>query len=300
VKTVLALVALAGCTSVDANGGLEAELRVAGAQFYAGELPAPSTDIKITAIDSLNNTIRAGQIDKALSGRVAKDGLAIALHLDGDLGYWIVPAGAADLNQPDELTWAAKLSFSRDLSGGAHDLEVASVDRAGHFGARTPLTLTARDRALDLTDTQLAISLTWDTEADLDLHVVLPTSPTIILWSKHPSSYVAPAPGDPIDPNAIAAAGVLEADSNDQCLIDGRREENVVWRGAVAVPPSGTFAVLVDTFSLCNQPTAHWTVEVFAHGSDQAIAHAEGTVIDSDTRGDHVATSGVRALEFEF
>lgn len=295
-----ALLALAACTSVDADAGLEADLRVAGAQFYAGAPPVAATDISVTAIDSLNNTIRAGQLNKALSGRIAKPGVAIALYLADDAGYWIVPAGAADLNAPDELTWSAKLSFSPGLGAGEHELEVASVDSDGRFGAPRPVTLTARERVLDLTDTQLAVSLTWDTEADLDVHLVTPSSPPIVIWWGHPTSYVAPPPGEPVDPNAIAAAGVLETDSNSQCLIDGRREEDVVWRGTVAVPPSGSFSVLVDTFSLCNQATAHWKVDVFAHGDSTPIGHAEGTVVDSDTRGAHVATSGVQALVFDF
>jgi hypothetical protein len=298
VRRAIVLLALAAC-GVDADPGLEAQLRVAGAQYYAGAPPVAATDISITAIDSLNNTIRAGQIDKSLSGRVASGGRAVAIYLAGDTGYWIVPAGAADINFPDELTWSAKASFARDLVAGDHDVEILAVDASGQLGAPRALTLTARDRALDLAGTQLAVSLTWDTEADLDLHLVLPVDPQIIVWWGHPTSYVAPAPGEPVDPNAIAAAGVLETDSNRQCLIDGRREEDIVWRGAPAIPPHGSFTVLVDTFSLCAAPTAHWTVEVFAQGSDAPIGHAEGTVIDSDTRGEHIAGSGVRALVFD-
>jgi len=35
-------------------------------------------------------------------------------------------------------------------------------------------------------------------------------------------------------------------------------------------------------------------------GSDQSIAHAEGTVTDADTRGAHEASSGIRALSFSY
>jgi hypothetical protein len=297
---VAALGALAACTGIDADPGLDADLRVAGAQFYAGAMPASATDTKVTTIASLNNAIRAGQIDKQLSGRIAHDGRAVALGFPGDLGYWIVPAGAMDVNFPDELTWSARMSFAPTLADGKRDLEVAAVDAAGQFGPRSPLTLTVAAHTVALADTKLVVALAWDTEADLDLHVVLPTSPVITVWTKHPTSYAAPAPGDPIDPDAITAAGVLDVDSNSQCLIDGRREENVIWHGPTAAPPHGSFAVLVDTFSLCAAATAHWTADVYRDGNPTSIAHAEGTVVDSDTRGAHVAGSGVRALSFDY
>jgi hypothetical protein len=289
----------AGCGGVDADPGLAADLRVANAQFFSGALPAPTTDAKITSIASLNNTIRAGQIGKALSGRMSHDGRAAAVAFASDAGYWIVPAGAMDAVLPDELTWSAQVSFAPNLADGPRVLQVSAVDAAGRFGSPETLTLTVRPHAVALDGTKLVVSLSWDTEADLDLHVVVPTSPPITVWAQHPTTYVVPQQGDPIDPNAIAAAGTLDADSNSQCRIDGQREENVIWHGPAAVPPHGSYAVLVDTFSLCAAPTAHWTVDVYKDGDMTSIAHAEGTVVDSDTRGDHVAGSGVRALVFD-
>jgi len=209
-----------------------------------------------------------------------------------------VPAGAADLNVPDELTWSAKASFGDDLAAGEHDLLVAAIDNNREFGPPNALSLMVQSRELDLTGTKLAVSLRWDTEADLDLHLVLPDG--IVVWSGNLNSYVPPPPGDPQDPAAAAAGGILDFDSNAQCLIDGRREENIVWRGDMAMPPAGQYAVLVDTFSLCAATTAHWSVDVFEHADEASIAHAEGTVTDADTRGAHEASSGVRALTFAF
>ena len=294
------LVALAGCGGVEADPGLAADLRVDGAQFVSGPTPAPATDAKITSIASLNNTIRAGQIDKSLSGRMAHDGRAAALAFAGDAGYWIVPAGAMDPVFTDELSWTAQVSFAPTLAEGPRELQVSAVDAAGRFGPPTTLTLTVRPHAVALDATRLVVSLSWDTEADLDLHVVVPADPPITVWAQQPTTYVLPQPGDPIDPGAITGAGILDADSNSQCRIDGRREENVIWNGPTAAPPHGSYTVLVDTFSLCAAPTAHWTVDVYQDGDMTSIAHAEGTVVDSDTRGPHVAGSGVRALTFDF
>lgn len=294
----LAAIMLAGCTGVTADPGLASELRVAGAQYVEGELPAPATDIAVTGIDSLNNTIWPGQVNKAIGGRLAAGGVAAAVQLAGDPGYWVIPADAPDLNLPDQLTWSARASFSDALAAGAHDVLVAAVDDHGDLGPPSTLTLTAQARDLDLTGTKLAVSLTWDTESDLDLHLVLPDG--VVVWSGNLNSYVPPPPGDPVDPDAAAAGGILDVDSNAQCQIDGRREENIAWRGDLAMPPAGAYAVLVDTFSLCAAVTAHWKVDVFVGGSDQPIAHAEGTVTDADTRGAHEAASGVRALTFTY
>src|SRR5262249_22137581 len=98
----------------------------------------------------------------------------------------------------------------------------------------------------------------------------------------------------------LTAWGAFDEDISSQCLIDGRREENVIWSGPTAAPPRGSYAVLVDTFSLCAAPTAHWTVDVYQGGDPTSIAHAEGTVVDSDTRGSHLAGSGVLALSFDY
>jgi hypothetical protein len=294
------LVLLAGCVGgPTTDPGLSAEVRVANAQFYGGAMPAATNDLAVTSIDSLNNTIWSGQVGKSLSGRMAGTASAVALGFPGDSGYWIIPAGAADINLPDELTWSAKLSFSDALPVGMHELDVAAVDARGDFGPPATLDLTVRDRQLDPTTVNLAFSLRWDTEADLDIHVALPGDPPAVIWTGNPSSYVTPPPGDPIDPGALAAAGFLDADSNAQCVIDGRREENVMWRGATAIPPRGHYAVLVDAFSLCGAPTAHWTVDVFAGGGATSLAHAEGTITDADLRGDHAAESGTLALTFD-
>jgi len=295
-----ALVILTACSGVNADPGLDAELRVAGAQFYPGAIPSATADIHVTSIQTLNNTIRAGQINKSISGLVDHAGTAVALGLTDDVGYWIVPTGVMDIVQSDQRDWGAKISFAGTIAVGALELQAAAVNATGRFGPPHMQDLTVRPHEVGLTDTKLVISLSWDTEADLDLHVVLPGTPPITVWTQHPTSYVLPLPGDPVDPNAIAAAGVLDVDSNSQCLIDGRREENVIWNSPRGAPPQGTFAVLVDTFSLCAASTAHWIVDVYRDGNPASIAHAEGTVVDADTRGMHVAGSGLRALTFDY
>ena len=81
----------------------------------------------------------------------------------------------------------------------------------------------------------LLVSLRWDTEADLDLHVVIPNgtvrSDDDRIWSKPRRP-----PGQMVDAGAYKSGGILDFDSNANCVIDGRRQENVSWTVA---PPSG-------------------------------------------------------------
>jgi hypothetical protein len=76
----------------------------------------------------------------------------------------------------------------------------------------------------------LVISLDWDTEADLDLHVQLPSDGDAgvnEIWSRKPSGLPFGSAGASVDSGM--QAGYLDFDSNSMCVIDGRREENVIF-----------------------------------------------------------------------
>ena len=103
-----------------------------------------------------------------------------------------------------------------------------------------------------------------------------------------------PLPGTDADPNDWQQGGMLDFDSNAGCVIDGRRQENVVWQAA---PPPGTYLVRVATASLCGAPAARWNVDVLLDGAD--ISAAEGESIPGDTRFSKGAGSGVQALAFD-
>jgi len=88
--------------------------------------------------------------------------------------------------------------------------------------------------------------------------------------------------------------GRLDFDSNENCILDGRREENVFWP---VEPPHGRYIVRVDTFSLCGQPGARFGVTVNRNG--QIVAQAEGRSVETDTRGPHGAGAGLTMLELD-
>jgi hypothetical protein len=285
---LVAMAALAACDAgTQPSSGLEATLRVAGGTYFAGPTPAEADGPTVGDISSNSNNIYAGEIGKHIGGRLAHGGDALALELDNDTGYWIVPAGLPDVLMPDQLTFDVRMSFAATLTPGKHALHLRAVDADGHFGPASELVLAAKDAVAGKLDVQL----TWDSEADLDLHLTLPGG--VVVWANNINSYAAPPPPAQPDPAAAAAGGILDFDSNSQCVIDGRREENVIWTQA---PPAGDYEARVDAFSLCGQPSAHWTMVVTLDG--QVLGSASGTLGEEATRTAHDAAAGTLAVAF--
>src|SRR5262245_5322588 len=180
-----------GCGGgVGANSGARALLKVAGGQFFAGPVPAAANGPAVTDIQSRNNAIFPGQRNKRLGGRLGRGARAVVLALEGDAGYWVLPAGNPDVLNPGELNFEATISFSALLPSGERRLLFAAVDAERRFGEPSPLVLTVRDAT---PQGLLVVALRWDTESDLDLHVVQPDD--IEIWAKNINAYQPPPPG---------------------------------------------------------------------------------------------------------
>jgi hypothetical protein len=280
---------LSGCTQGASNDGAAGALmRIANAQFVSGPTPAVKDGPDVESIELLTNTIWPGDADKPLRGTLGPAATAATLALSDDVGYWVVPAGVPDVSAPTLPTFRATAAFSTEIVVGAYTLEVHAVDGAGRFGAPNRQVLTALGSAPSEEVTgALVVTLSWDTEADLDLHVVDPLGNEIF--------HGAPSSRDAFNPGASAeGVGTLDADSNADCIIDGLRREDVAWP---AEPPSGHYLVRVDTASLCAAISAHWKVEVTLDGA--SLGGATGLALDSDTRDAHDRGAGVLAFEFD-
>jgi hypothetical protein len=270
------ILVLGGCDGVPAGAGLGAEMMVTGAQFSPGPMPGASGGPAVVSLNLSSNAVRAGEIEAPVSGALGPTATAASLGLRGDAGYWIVPAGLPDVAAPSYPTFNVSLSFSASLAPGTYDLVVQAVDADGHFGAPETETLTAT--APPGPSGAMVVTLRWDTEADLDLHVVDPAGR--IVWK-----------GD-ISPAGSGA--LLDFDSNAGCVVDGRRQEDVIWMDP---PMSGRYQVLVDTFSLCAATFADWTVEVTLQG--QVVGRAAGESVETDAEVPHDRGAGVLALEID-
>jgi len=136
------------------------------------------------------------------------------------------------------LTVNASLSFSPILPGGPYTLIVQAVAADGKAGAGANIALQAQD--LSLAPGALAITLTWDTQADLDLHVIEPDG-TELYWdisSRIPAlSTLIPTKAAPSTPPARARH--LGHAAAFGALPGARRHSFVVQRGDRALAARG-------------------------------------------------------------
>jgi hypothetical protein len=289
-RAFAALLLVAGCGARSADPGVAADLQVTGGTFAAGALPAGAGGPAVQALQLSDVRVSAGEQNRPLLGKLDPAATAVLLALDGDRGYWIVGAGVPGTDAPTLPTFDVRLGFARDLPSGTRRLLAQAVDAAGRVGSPSMATVEIDGAALP--GGPLAVHLSWHGDADLDLHVITPDG--VEIWSRHPSGYQAPPPPAMSDPAAAAMAPLLDLDSNAKCVIDGRNQENVVWKSA---PASGHYVVRVDAASLCGLAFAEWRVQQIVGGA--VVAGATGQAVDADTHGPHDQGAGRTALEFD-
>jgi hypothetical protein len=263
---------LAGCeVGVRPTTGQLEPFQVQGGQFFPGELPGSDAGPAVVAINSADNLVFPGQAGKQLSGDVAAGATSILMRFaDLGTGYWSVPVGSPDPQMAGALTWSASCDFSWSIPPGTHDLLFAAMGLDGVAGPaqKNPYLFQSATPA-----GKVVISLAWDSGADLDLHLVTPGGQE--LDPKHPTTA-------PLDAGATPppGTGLLDRDSNGNCVPDGFRREDVVFAEA---PPPGSYLVRVDMFSACGAPSADFVLTVTADG---AVAKTvKGRLLDTDADG---------------
>jgi hypothetical protein len=249
-------------------------MQIAGAQFNAGPLPGESGGPAVIAMNVSSFTVAPGSVEHPLLGTLAAGATAVGIEMEGDRGWWLSLAGVPDSDSPTEPTFNARMSFARDLAPGAITVVARAVDEQGRFGPATRVQLQVAD--VPEPTARLSIALVWASATDLDLHVVEPDGAEI--WSDAPQS---------------PSGGVLDLDSNSQCVIDGHDREVVRF----AAPPAGHYQVRVDTFSLCGLPSADWRVEAILDGV--LVGAAAGQSVEADSFGRHQRGSGREVLGFD-
>lgn len=322
IATAVCVAALAagGCNSgVYGRTGLGSLLQATGATLVPHPLSSQAdptvTDGPMVNVSQFHGLAFPGATNRGLMGSVIpggsvggvqNPGRSVALGLADDDAYWLVPAATAnlDVGGGKDLLFSTTLSYASEIGAGRHDLVLRAIMPDGRMGP--PVIQTVMISNFDDVRGALEVRLSWNTNADLDLHVVVPVAPAsppdpsaptaIEVWANNPSSLPPRPVFNPYTPEEIANGGLLDFDSNASCIIDGRRQENVVWGAA---PPPGLYTVRVDASSMCGEVQAQWQIDVFLDGHQLPVRSAFGEAVDSDTRFSHTEGSGVLALQFQ-
>ncbi|MFZ5893693.1 MAG: hypothetical protein ACOY0T_21710 [Myxococcota bacterium] len=252
-------------------------------QFHRGTLPGvvpvagmsnePSDGPSITGVD-LNSLIVTQGGSKSISGRASADAVSVGIALEGvGSGYWVVPTRSQD-PITGELTWGSASSgysglvadFDLGIKSGIRPLHLVAFDENNRPGVQFIQKLCVRSGVPDNLNSceasvpppEAVFSLSWDTNADLDLQVLTPDG--LLVTPKHGSTLDADAGTD------AGVLGTIDHDSNANCVIDGARRESLVFQSEA--PPSGYlfFANLHDS---CKQPVVRFNMQVWLAQADE-------------------------------
>jgi hypothetical protein len=284
-----------GCGDfASADLGLDDLMRIDGAQYRPGPFPA-STGGPASATLQLGRPVAVrGGTRELLFGQIDIAAHAAIIGLYGTDGAWIVPAGSPDTFDPEEVTISTGYALTDDVPLGPFAVQLAAVDADGRIGDP----VAADGVALDLPPPAgtLVVSLDWDGDADLDLHVVDPLGGEA--YYGDPNTYM-PMPGT-FDPDAWMVGGTLDHDGNADCRRDGTPTEHVVW---TMPPPPGDYTIRVDARDLCGEPSAAFSVAAYtnvtADDPGTLLGARRGVLVPDDvSQDDHGRGAGELALQF--
>lgn len=292
---VVAPALLVACTAASPDPGVEAMLRVQGAQFRPGPFPSDAGGPSAQSLVSRHSEIPIGEVDEPVRAVLDPAARGFVLGIAGYDGAWILPAGPPDVDAPDSATAKASIGLAQDFPPGAFTLQLAASNVDGVFGTATTTQILATTGPE--VSGELVIGLTWSSHADLDLHVVDPNGGEA--YSGDPNTVPAPAPGEPVDPEAYKAGGILDHDGNADCHFDGAPSEHVVWQRP---PPDGHYLVRVDIVDACGDASTTWTVSAKRRLTPDAdavvISSANGISTPDQTQLPHGYGAGDLALQF--
>jgi hypothetical protein len=271
VRALVALMLLCACDGTRNESGFDQPFRVRGAQFVEGSLPTGGGGASVTVVETLNNVVFVSQANKRIGGRTTKGATGVGMRFaDLGTGFYRIVTENPDPAAGGEQTWSASLDFASQLPAGLHALQLVAFDAAGQPGAIRDVPLCIASAVPDnlaACDPKIAppvavITLTWDTNVDLDLQVVAPDGKTV----------------DPKHPKMTNA--IFERDSNPNCSIDGLRRESIVWQGA---PQPGTYLIYANLFDACGQQSVRFNASVYSNNVEQ-FSQA-GQLLAADANG---------------
>jgi hypothetical protein len=252
--------------------------RAVPAQFFRGPLPQGGNGPMIPNIANRQSAVFPGQLGKKIGGNAGLTATSVAFQFAGlGTGFWVVPTTIPDADLRGTILFEGQLDFARDLPPGKQSLVMVAADADGNFGPpnQTPLYFQA-----SLPGGRVVASLSWDTNADLDLQIIGPDGKQ--LDAKHPTT----ATSREADGGYPSGTGYLDRDSNANCIFDGFRKENVVWPTS---PTPGPYLAKVDMFSACGEAAANFVFKLYIDGEEIYSQAGRLLSIDADNGGPGLA-----------
>jgi len=215
-----------------ANGEIDAQL-VAGAPPAGGASP-----VVIAPIPAL--ILLGGTIQVTASSATPFNKLAVVIPDLDD--YWELTLPAAT-TATDIL-----IVFSQDVPVPVFQMRLAGAN-GGNYGVyqNAPISM------ISVGTGDVQVNITWDSRADVDLHVVDPLGEEVY-WAH----------------KAAVSGGTLDLDSNAGCGSDGPRAENVFWASGL-IAPRGEYLVRVDYWSSCRDVRTNYVVTVNTRGKASQV-----------------------------
>lgn len=272
VAVVAAMVPLGSCSDSNGPGTTSVTRYVSGitvlntaitGTLHTGAAPAAGGGPTAT-------TAGAAIVINGGSSQVQVNGSAsfgtVIISVQGQPDYYEVTLPSA-LTSVDLI-----LTLNQNIPGTAFDLRYA-VGTGAALGAYASSHVTVTK----VGSGDIQVSVAWDVNSDVDLHLVQPDSAEI--YYGHTTS---------------TTGGVLDLDSNPACNIDGRRNENITW--PTTLPAHGTYTVRVDYYDACTQAQTNYVVTVQVKG--QAPQTFTGTLTGAGDSGG--AGSGILITTFTY
>ena len=131
------------------------------------------------------------------------------------------------------------IAFPQSLGSREFSLHFSAADAEGRNG----MPADREYNAILVGAGDVQVTVAWDTDADVDLHVVDPEG-SEIYWASRTSP----------------SGGELDLDSNAACAGDNVRNENISW--PIGTAPQGAYTVRVDYWANCDAGQTNYTVVV--------------------------------------
>lgn len=199
------------------------------------------------------------------------DGKTLIVGVPGD-GFYRVPLSGSPDPLPLDLAIYQNVLGSFDVWVGVADgFDENAFPITGKY-VQIPINIT------HVLTGDVQVNVHWDTDNDVDLHVVAPNGEEVF-WAQ---------------PDG-ASGGQLDLDSNAACYIDGINNENIYWPTGGA--PEGEYIVRVDLWASCDGQDVEYKVTVVLGGTDVSVYDGSFVPADADGGG---AGAGVEVTRFDW